>query len=511
MENNLNDQFFKEVSMLYKETHSLQKTAAQMGVAYGKIRKILITLGEYEKPVIIEIGNLKKHGLSISEISKVVGMSEKSVNAFLPYEKGIYTAPEQTLDARKSELYRKRIVTAKKKTVIRQYQIKKKKIELKEREENMSEKNNGAMNLYPVRLHLELRNEWCNDEELKILMKYADATERGTLTRDILIPSDMPLHNLHYAIQRLYGWQNSHLRCFHLEEKDYNRLTGGMVKGWMPLVGTLLKGLTEDEGDAFWDDDYENGSIKTWLMKKYTGPYSYGGYEENYQVAQKSVKQFVESFPVLDVKEGFGDYYKRTKDQIAGEKEPERVLKTAPIMELSLKELNDTIIIEEGMVNLLERLKVADVLASQSGRIADAGELGTRLVNANVILNKKMKCQMQEPEVLPVTHKLQYNYDFGDNWVVEITRYDDGYDLLENGKVSAEELSSAEQLVIEKHKPVCIYKKGAQVLDDVGGMSGFTDFISTIYGDDTAEKEESRTWAESLGWSSRKRSADKLL
>ncbi|HKL10662.1 MAG TPA: hypothetical protein VJ990_04425, partial [Clostridia bacterium] len=71
-----------------------------------------------------------------------------------------------------------------------------------------------------ILLHMELVNERCSDDEKKLLMKYADATERGTITRDVLIPADMPLHNLHYAIQRLFGWQNSHLRAFRLDEKD---------------------------------------------------------------------------------------------------------------------------------------------------------------------------------------------------------------------------------------------------------------------------------------------------
>ena len=110
----------------------------------------------------------------------------------------------------------------------------------------------------------------------------------------------------------------------------------------------------------------------------------------------------------------------------------------------------------KGWMNL-ERLEVVSVLASPSEKLAMAK--------------------------FPATHKLyyDYDYDYGDGWVVEITKYDDSYDLLENGKISAEGLRSAEQLVLGKHKPVCINKKGSQVVDDVGGMSGYTNFISNIY------------------------------
>ncbi|HKL10028.1 MAG TPA: hypothetical protein VJ990_01210, partial [Clostridia bacterium] len=38
----------------------------------------------------------------------------------------------------------------------------------------------------PVLLHMELVNERCSDDEKKLLMKYADATESGTITRDVL-------------------------------------------------------------------------------------------------------------------------------------------------------------------------------------------------------------------------------------------------------------------------------------------------------------------------------------
>ncbi len=72
----------------------------------------------------------------------------------------------------------------------------------------------------------------------------------------------MPLHNLHYAIQRLFGWQNSHLRRFVLPEEIYNRLTGGTVKGWTDLAGILFQSHGEGEHDVFWDDDYQSGSIK---------------------------------------------------------------------------------------------------------------------------------------------------------------------------------------------------------------------------------------------------------
>ncbi|KPU44471.1 plasmid pRiA4b ORF-3-like protein [Oxobacter pfennigii] len=91
----------------------------------------------------------------------------------------------------------------------------------------------------PVYLHLELKDEYLTEDQERMLKRYGESLGGETICRDILIPSDMPLHNLHYAIQKLYGWQNSHLRCFRLPEEVYQKLTGGTVKGWADLVGIL--------------------------------------------------------------------------------------------------------------------------------------------------------------------------------------------------------------------------------------------------------------------------------
>ncbi len=72
----------------------------------GKIRKILITLGEYQTPFSERVLKLKESGMSISEIAEKEKCSKNKAAVYLPYEKGIYNAPEQTLDAKKSKHYR---------------------------------------------------------------------------------------------------------------------------------------------------------------------------------------------------------------------------------------------------------------------------------------------------------------------------------------------------------------------------------------------------------------------
>ena len=316
-----------------------------------------------------------------------------------------------------------------------------------------------------------------SDYQKRMLRRYGESISSDSITRDILIPSDMPLHNLHYAIQKLFGWQNSHLRSFYLPEEIYDKLTASTVKGWSDLVGILFQPPSEAEADVFWDDDYERGSFKVWLRRKYTGPYIYGGTMEHPGVARQDVQELLDRFRILEVRESFSDYMKRAKQD---ENSEMKIIKKAPLIDLTLEEMNSSLMLDSGTESLLERLKVNKVIAAQGEDINLEG-------------------------LFPVTKELIYNYDFGDNWIVKISKYKDCEDLLKNNIIDEYELEEAEDTVISKHKPVCINKVGVSVLDDVGGLSGFADFLGTIYeGEDKEEVSSARAWAKSLGWSATK-------
>lgn len=336
----------------------------------------------------------------------------------------------------------------------------------------------------PVRLHLELKDDYLSDYQKRMLRRYGESISGDAITRDILIPSDMPLHNLHYTIQKLFGWQNSHLRSFYLPDDIYNKLTGGTVKGWSYLVGILFQPPSEGEEDIFWDDDYEKGSFKVWLRKKYTGPYIYGGTMEYPEIARRDVQELLERFRMLEVRESFSDYMKRAERD---ENTEMRVIKKAPLIDLTLEEMNSSLMLDGGTESLLERLEVNKVIAVQGEDINLEG-------------------------FFPITKELIYNYDFGDNWIVKISKYKDCEDLLKNNIIDEYELEEAEDTVISKHKPVCINKVGISVLDDVGGLSGFADLLGIIYeGEDKREASSARAWAKSLGWSATKVSNKMML
>ena len=180
---------------------------------------------------------------------------------------------------------------------------------------------------------------------------------------------------------------------------------------------------------------------------------------------------------MVEVKESFHQLWKREKGNSNAKP---CIIKRAPLIDLTLEEMNNSILIENGTVSLLERLEVTKVLG---------------FTDEDICTN----------DIFPVTHKLIYNYDFGDNWIVNITKEKDCKELLDKGCISKDELAEAEATVLSKHRPVCIHKEGIFVLDDVGGLSGFANFLKTIYeSKDKEERSSYKEWARSLGWSNRK-------
>lgn len=148
------------------------------------------------------------------------------------------------------------------------------------------------------------------------------------------------------------------------------------------------------------------------------------------------------------------------------------------------------------------------------------------------------------PSVLPFIDELYYSYDFGDDWCVRITceeaytansDYDkifekihEGDDEILNSRLPVDQLqytdtsgNMADEALREKlqkvyieGKPVCVMMDGLSVMDDVGGIGGFFDFLRTINDDspDMAEEvKEQKHWAKMQGWTGRKFTPEKFL
>ncbi|MBN2794311.1 MAG: hypothetical protein JXR88_02810 [Clostridia bacterium] len=345
------------------------------------------------------------------------------------------------------------------------------------------------VNEEPILLHLELITDALSDEEREILIKYGKTNAEGLITRDILVPNHITLHHLHYVIQKLFGWQNSHLRKFSIEQEDFYNLTENRFDKWSELSGLIfqcyenLVEITEVDYSGY----NENNNFK----KNYTGPYTVNS-ERFYEVVQGVITEILKQNPMLEVMESFQEFYNRTKNLIKKEHLKPKILKATPLLDATLDEVRQST--EFNIFDqLLEHLPINKVLGTKESLLKDFYDLN----------------QMQENCKGPLTRTLWYQYDFGDNWQVKITRpmMDD---VLEN--IPKDEMNKAIHFVGSNQVPVCLQASGLKVMDDVSGIVGYVKFLETLYlSENDEEKEEMLAWAKDMGWSNRKTGLKQML
>lgn len=404
-----------------------------------------------------------------------------------------------------------------------------------------------------IRLHMELYDEYLDcridEESLEVFRKHGKLEYGNSISRDIIVPGDIPLYALHYVIQRAFGWQNSHLRQFELPDYRFEAVTNGNASMWRKMVGVLFRSPMMNEEDEFWADDYNGGSFKNWLRKKYTGPYLSQCHGEGILSCREDMLE-------LDMDaEYYVMYtrsYNRKSQQYDGEEYVSEVLSVydyegnkrpepkpwhcdkAPYRVETVK-LEDVpsaglhFLFERNPKALLERLPICSVLATGmfdlpdgcpeeerkyfDKQIAESGDAIYSQVEKYIkaIISEQIDAPDIQVQPMPVTDTLLYNYDFGDNWKIRITASENCPDLVESGRITQTELDRANVKCREVYRPVLIARDGEMLVDDVGGVYGFADFLEKINpelkGLGPEEKEEARrkkkeylTWAKSLGW-----------
>ena len=92
----------------YRECESIKECARKFQCSEKKVRRLLITTGEYSTPLSNQINDLYSQGLSCMEISEKLGMRAKTVQDYLPYTKGQYLAENPTDNAIRIRACRKR-------------------------------------------------------------------------------------------------------------------------------------------------------------------------------------------------------------------------------------------------------------------------------------------------------------------------------------------------------------------------------------------------------------------
>lgn len=400
-----------------------------------------------------------------------------------------------------------------------------------------------------IRLHLELYDDYDSDEITQILKKYGNLKYGERISRDIAVPEDLPLYALHYVIQRAFGWQNSHLREFELPEEVFRRITHDNASMWSCLVGVLFRSPLMDENDEFWADDYNGGSFKNWLRKKYTGPYlsqcrgerilscqedmmrlDMGAeYYVLYQNAWNAETGKYDGAELISMASPEYDYQgrKREAPKPWSSEEISYRMEVMNFEELPAEALK--FIFERNPMALLERLPISSVLAVGTDELPDGcSEKEREYIDGEICssgqeiygsvgryMKRIIEAQVDSPEVQvvppPVTDTLYYHYDFGDGWKIRITASRNCPDLVTAGRITQSELDSANVKCREVYRPVLLARDGEMLIDDVGGLHGFTEFLGNIHpelegldpdekADRKQEKKDSLTWAKSQGW-----------
>ena len=131
-----------------------------------------------------------------------------------------------------------------------------------------------------------------------------------------------------------------------------------------------------------------------------------------------------------------------------------------------------------------------------------AGSAGKTIVD--------MAMRTMNPKVLPLCDSLRYEFDFGDGWEITISLRGT-YDV-ENLDALDGNLTAQIGQVAKTGRPLCIAMDGSlPLVQDVGGVYGYCDFLTTINGTDADAKRDMLEWARGLGWTGRRNTPEKLL
>lgn len=308
-----------------------------------------------------------------------------------------------------------------------------------------------------LRVKASLLNVFGND---RIVLKRLGGVLGDTISRDFLVPDDIQLWALHYALTTAFGFLNEHLHAFRLADDDMRRLTGDKAIGWYGLVGKLFRTpvLYGHEDDVFWCDDYRSGSFRTWRRKKYTGPYEYRGRCDTYHFCRTSIEDginldeivYAGMFKAPDGKE-YCSWISPDgcPPSFAGD-DASRTVKV-PFRDMSCDMLFRKISYdyEADFNTLMESLTVKQLMEEYASRII-------------------------------------WHYDFGDSWQVQLD-------------FSAEESpKAAVGKCLETHRPVMLHADGLNLVEDAGSVCGFSAFLLSLYGSprDIARYEGKRDFME---------------
>ncbi len=269
-----------------------------------------------------------------------------------------------------------------------------------------------------------------------ILKKYGKSSDGRHISRDILVPGDITLAALHFVIQNAFGFTNNHLKRFYLDNDQFLEFTKGSIKGYKKLLGVIFRLMDPEDQDQFWNDRgcidlSDDAMFYNWMKRKCQGPYCYIGQGE-----------LLESLDSLY--KSLASFYKKNN----GEKFLDASFDAYGRMPAYPDfEFND----------LLTRLPLRTILGTEK----EAGKL------IGFVTDYVYKYDYVFPTLTsPITDRINYQYDFGDDWNFRIVKRDD-----------IEISDSDYRKVVETYKPIALKADGVNLLEDVGGIYSFIDFL----------------------------------
>ena len=558
---------YQRVIDSYQELGSIIAVRMRLHISEVKIRRVLITEGLWSSKTSRQIRSLSDKGMTVQEIAETLNTTQKAVEAYMPYRRGSYVDGEQSAAASRCESYRRRMKSAAGNQVFHS----KPRMDPERLYGEIMEKRPNIM-----RLRLELIID--GQEELSVLQAYGKA--KTGIVREVFVPANTTLHALHYMIQRAFGWQNSHLHHFEFPKAVQDTLLRSVATpgqsdilylDWEKLCGLYYRFPDYDDKDVCWDDDYEpNESVRSWLRKKYTGPYKYEGFSEHYLECKNSSGLFRHKNQMIRIPPTFEEYQTALQ---SGQKAIDRIKSLDAVTYYEASRCFDA-----GMNELLERLPLIDLIYPKTIEPPDIWskevpdlcrkamkasctatdslhELQYALICASDLYEKneqtgwrayeqaykeyKRFVSQFDAKTIPVSDSLVYLYDYGDGWQVDITceevyytkdvfDHPDEYGYVivpitkehymestegynQNNQPVFDEIRKQIALVVTTYRPLCIFADGLNVMDDVGGIPGFCSFLASIHEGSQSDKEGQLARARGQGWTGRKIPPERML
>ena len=102
-------QLLEEIVDEYENTGSINKTAKALGLSNMKVRKALITAGEYSNETSEDVERYHEAGKSIDEIAGRLCITASAVYGHIPYKVTAYNLTDRTVNADRTARYRERV------------------------------------------------------------------------------------------------------------------------------------------------------------------------------------------------------------------------------------------------------------------------------------------------------------------------------------------------------------------------------------------------------------------